>query len=551
MNDLMDKLKHLSPEAKRWGAYYLKAAALFAAFFLFVTFARSMPAPLVGIIWAATSAAAAIWPAYSYTMRKVGKQVMYKDTGRIGKFNNGRIVVFFVLFVISAFCVASTMLDVPRWGVLEWVLALAVALLFPVVFRAASTFVHREYEPLFQAVSATRIACVASALLMLALFAAVLALEPGIPYSSEIDAFLRSYQPFEGAASALLEEGGIMTGVVNGLTAYGLTVMAEISGAGFFIVRVVLSASIAFGIASLLGACSLPLHEARRILLPLHAENNPADPANGPRPRFIAAVALPPLVLAAAFCIADPFVAQAAQSDEGTAANKFACSLIGVAAVQVDGTFYDHQAIQDLKDETEQSTNVLSVDERAALEAAIDAAYDTRLANAESYVSWYSSLAGNSERIGQLLSGSLEVELKEQLEARIADGTDDSELLAMLSAYLDDVALCRTAYQEKLESCKLEGIPDWLITKQDTFDKAYIERPIAWANTVLAAAEALGMQPGVQPSDAFITNQIVAKITAKDSFGHLISVGGKTLAADIDASIEEARAEMLALLPAE
>lgn len=224
-----------------------------------------MPPLAVGIIWAVLSALGSLGFAYPTVVKKVHNQGKYQEGGIRAQVNQGRMVALLVSFVLSAVLMAGLFFALSEWGWLEWLLALLAIPGFFLVSLGWDAWVRRQWSPLFQRVASVRGSLVVLGILLLLIYWLMLALGPAPDPVSATEAFLSTPQPFEESPTVLLAEGGKLSAFVHGMTAYGLSVVASYDSAWYYAIKAVMAISALFGLASLLGTCSLEPSEIKHI----------------------------------------------------------------------------------------------------------------------------------------------------------------------------------------------------------------------------------------------------------------------------------------------
>lgn len=167
---------------KRWGTYLAKAAVLLGVLGLFSAYAATLPPALIAIVWALLSAAAAMGLVYHATVRKLHRQQMLKEGGRLARLNGGRVVSIATVFIVSAVCIAGLMLEVPKWDWPEWIAVVLAALAYPGIYYLVARFLRKEYEPLFSSSKAALWSCAIVGVLLCVFFGAMVFMQPAASY---------------------------------------------------------------------------------------------------------------------------------------------------------------------------------------------------------------------------------------------------------------------------------------------------------------------------------------------------------------------------------
>ena len=234
------RLRKARGAAARWALYAAKAALLVGVLYALGHYAGTLPPAVIAVAWAVLSAASMLGMAYHHVVRKTLKQYAYEADGRLSKLNNGRSVCLIVAFLVSAVFVASLMLEVPKWGALEWGITGAGALAYPLVFLLARRLLRGEYRPAFRASKAVWWSTLVVGALLCAAYLATCLTQPAGEFDSAAEAFDSVARPFEGSPSALMREADLLTAFGDGLVAFGISKAAETSGALYVVLRVAL-----------------------------------------------------------------------------------------------------------------------------------------------------------------------------------------------------------------------------------------------------------------------------------------------------------------------
>lgn len=520
--------------AVRFGALYLvKAAALVGLLFVLGRCVGSLPVGAVAAVWAVLSAVSALGPTYRSVVNRTIKQRTYEGGGYLARRNNKRVLRILAAFAVSAACVAGLVFEAPRWGVPEWCLVAAAVPVYLLVFLFARRFVDREYRPAFRTSKAIGLSTVLMGALLCMAYLVLCLVQPVESFESAAAAFDAAARPFEGSPSALMREAGTFVALSDGLVAYGASRTAEISNAGYLTIEVVLSASAFFGVANLLGLCSLGWSELRRVFLPLETPvpEQATDPAPA-KPAYlrgaVASFVVFPVLLATAFLVADAVVARVEQTEEFTAVERFVRDQVGLAVFVLDGRYYDQTETEALLEETRAASESLSKEAAEALVPLINASFDARLANVDAYLDWYYSLPGDYERLVTMVTGTVEDFMQEQFVANIEASIDDSALEDALQGYAERAAALKEETAERLEQLEITGLPAWLFTEAVPLGDAFASDALASSEGILSAGERWGVSIGAAAGTGFVAKHLAEKAVAKPFFQKFVSkVAGK------------------------
>ena len=491
-----------------WWHYAIKAAAVVALLFLFSRVAAWAPGWCVAVVWAACSVLLAVGITYHAVVKKTINQAALHAGGMLGRINGGRTFRLIAAFIVSAVGVAGLLVASVGWNAWQWGLAVAAVPLFLLVNMLVDKVVGKEAALLFRASLDVRAsAWITGALLFVASFV-LFAAQPAPEVTSATEAFLSAENPFASSPSTIMSEAGLAVSYADALSTYGLSRLGELNAFGRYCAQTLLLVSSIFGLAGLLGTCALDLRELKRVFLPLEKIGARQEKmarvsrgAGAPQPIFlkapiVAAVAAP-LILVGAFVASDSALAQMKAADELTPAENLVREAFGTTAYVLDNKYYDQQQVQALMEETTVKSAALSEDARNDLIPRVNAVFDARVANVDSYLDWYYSLGADYERLGNLITGTIESFVADQLTSSLEAGVDDSEYLSTLQSYVDQAAALKAEYEEGLANSELVGIPEWLLTSTEAITADFLSGPIEPTQRLLDAGERFGISATV------------------------------------------------------
>ena len=491
-----------------WWHYAIKAAAVVALLFLFSRVAAWAPGWCVAVVWAACSVLLAAGITYHAVVKKTINQVAFRAGGVLGRINGGRTFRLIVAFVVSAVGVAGLLVASVGWDVWQWGLAVTAVPLFLLVYVLVDKLASKETSFLYRASLDVRVSAFITGVLLFVASFVLFAVQPTPEATSATEAFLSAENPFASSPSTIMSEAGLAVSYADALSTYGLSRLGELNAFGRYCAQTLLLVSSIFGLAGLLGTCALDLRELKRVFLPLEkigtGQEKVARVSRGagvPQPIFlkapiVAAVAAP-LILVGAFVASDSALAQMKAADELTPAENLVREAFGTTAYVLDNKYYDQQQVQTLMEETTVKSAALSEDARNDLIPLINEAFDVRVANVDSYLDWYYSLGADYERLGNLITGTIESFVADQLTSSLEAGVDDSEYLSALQSYVDQAAAINAEYEEGLANSELIGIPEWLLTSTEAITADFLSGPIEPTQRLLDAGERFGISATV------------------------------------------------------
>ena len=487
-----------------WWHYAIKAAAVVALLFLFSRVAAWAPGWCVAVVWAVCSVLLAAGITYHAVVKKTINQAALHAGGMLGRINGGRTFRLIAAFIVSAVGIAGLLVASVGWDVWQWGLAVVAVPLFLLVHMLVDKVVGKEAALLFRASLDVRVSAGITGALLFAASFALFAVQPTPEVTSATEACLSAENPFASSPSTIMSEAGLAVSYADALSTYGLSRLGELNAFGRYCAQTLLRVSSIFGLAGLLGTCALDLRELKRVFLPLEkigagqeAVARAGHGAGAPQPPLlkapvVAAVAAP-LVLVGAFVASDSALAQMKAADELTPAENMVREAFGTTAYVLDNKYYDQQQVQALMEETDVKSAALSEDARNDLVPLVNAAFDARVANVDSYLDWYYSLGADYERLGNLITGTIESFVADQLTESLEAGVDDSEFVSTLQSYVDQAAAINAEYEEGLANSELAGVPEWLLISTEAITADFFSDPIEPAQRLLDFGERLGV----------------------------------------------------------
>lgn len=491
-----------------WWHYAVKAAAVVALLFLFSRVAAWAPGWCVAVVWAACSVLLAAGITYHAVVEKTCNQVRFRAGGTLARMNAGRTLRLVVAFVVSGVGVDGLLLASMGWEVWQWAVAVLAVPLFLPVCLLVDKVVREEASQLLRAALDVRASAFFLGLLLCVASIVLLTAQPTPEVTSATAAFLSAENSFASSPSAIMIEAGLAVSYADALSTYGVSRLGEVNAFGRYFAQAFLQGSALFGLAGLLGTCALDLRELKRVFLPLEkigagqeAVARAGHGAGAPQPPLLKApivgAVVAPLVLVGAFIASDGALAQMKAADELTPAENLVREAFGTTAYVLDNKYYDQQQVQALMEETTVKSAALSEDARNDLIPLINEAFDARVANVDSYLDGYYSLGADFERLRNLITGTIESFVADQLASSLEAGVDDSEYLSTLQSYVDQAAALKAEYEEGLANSELVGIPEWLLTSTEAITADFLSGPIEPTQRLLDAGERFGISATV------------------------------------------------------
>ena len=120
-------LKNLFPPSTRKQSifYAIKAIIVVALLYLFGYVAGELHPIAIAVIWVLVSALVSIAFAYPYIIKKLNTKEMFQDYSEASKRINGRFGRLIFCYVLSAFLIATLMIETQKWTTAEWIVVVA------------------------------------------------------------------------------------------------------------------------------------------------------------------------------------------------------------------------------------------------------------------------------------------------------------------------------------------------------------------------------------------------------------------------------------------
>lgn len=236
------------PRANRIARYGIKAVLLVVIVYLMSLAMPKMPSPVVALFWIAFTLVSMLGVLYQMVIRKVHKQLLYPVGSIAAKFNGGRTISIIVSFCLSAVCMASLLLEAPKWDAAEKGIVVLAIVLYPIVECLVGRLAKREFEPVYQTAAKVRWSCVVVAILLCIGYAVWMfyGMSSGKAFNTLFESLINTSCPLVHAESPLLQEAAIGSWITDSATNLGLAQITESWRQICIAVRVVLCAGAFF-----------------------------------------------------------------------------------------------------------------------------------------------------------------------------------------------------------------------------------------------------------------------------------------------------------------
>lgn len=511
---------HASVISKRWRAYLVKAALLVALLYIVSRLAPAMPVWFIAATWALLSLVPATGLAYHAVIDKTFNQKKFREG--VARFTATRVVFFVAFYAVSAFCCAGLLIGSPEWGLPMWVAIVLAVPLYIGVNILVRKVVNRLSAPLFIESCTAFVSAIATGILLFVVFVLLTCLQPPPSYSCAASAFLAAPKPFSSSPSALMSEMGDLAALVSGLSSYALAKAAETSYTGYVIWQAVIEFGAFSSIASMLAVCSIKPGELKRVFQQL---GNPDDDERE-RPvlrSYVAASVILPLVLVVGFVCADSEVQAITGAQQYTKVKDYIKQQVSLVVYEFDGKYYNPDVVNDLLERAKEDSSRISAEAEETLVPLINASFDKRVENVDSYLDWYYGLFSDWEHLASMITGDVEEFAKQKLEERIESGIDDSELNDKIEGYLKQAEDLQDTVRSELSKYEVtEPFPEWIKEDAKPLD-AVLTTSLEPTQQFLSANERIGISLAAGAVAAVVVKKLVAKIATKTVFKTIVS----------------------------
>lgn len=503
-------------------SYFARAMVLVLALYVIACTMPLMPPLVMAVVLAVMCAVSMVSVAYHTVAHKVLKNMQYRAGGRMNGLNEGRKLCLTMSFVTSLYFMVTLFLDLPEWRTTQWVLIALSVIVFFFVFLGVKSQVRIEVEDPFVSSKAALISCGIVGLLLCVGYAGLLLGDPAVEFGSVEEAYVSAMEPYENASTALLAEAGKVNAIFDGLSAYGLSRVAQYSSNAYLVLQLIFGASALFGFANLLGSCALSFRELRQVFRTI--ESSKKGEYDGPvLIKHVGFACALPMLFILVFLGGNAFMEDAARTQEYTAAEAFVREQLAIGAAAIDGKLYNQVALEELMEQTSKRSSDLYDQASATLVPLINEVFDKRIENVDGYLDWYYSLPADYERIAQFFKGTIEDGMKEQLELQINQGVDDAAMIEGIESYYSDAAAIEADYREALSALEIVDVPDWLIETKSVLDVGAVQEPLEPMNRLLSAGERYGISAAAGAGAGFVTAKVTEKIIAKPFFNKIVA----------------------------
>lgn len=435
-------------------------------------FAPIFPVVVFPFIFLAYALPATIGSIYDVVINRLHRQYKYNKNGTLSYYNRRWFIWLTGLFVLSLISAVLFTLSAPTWDDAEWTLIWIAGFAYYALFLITQHFCKKEYAPLFYKASAIKWSLLITVILLCIIYALISTAGELTNLSFEFrDAIQNRYLPFEQSPCVLLSELDKLSSYMNFLTKYGLEQIMTQSYAIAIIVKIVLSASVFFGLVSQFGCCLLNKQEIKSEfqLLPTEGrieQNNPIQK------KYLLTITAIWLVLSAVFLLVNSEAEKVRTSDEYTIVDQYLQRTTSVIVLatnkdfdKIEDILSKDEAITELKNRIIQERNNLIANQGESLKEEINSYYTECAGNTDSYLEWYNGFFGS---MAKFIKPFFEGMAIDEFNKRVIDPVDKSPLESKYAAYIEELKLLYSDFQNQIQDID-----------PDSFGRASVEERFA------------------------------------------------------------------------
>lgn len=435
-------------------------------------FAPIFPAVVFPFIFLAYALPATIGSIYDIVINRLHRQYKYNKNGTLSYYNRRWFIWLTGLFVLSLVSAVLFTLSAPTWDDAEWTLIWIAGFAYYALFLITQHFCKKEYAPLFYKASAIKWSLFITVILLCIIYALISTAGELTNLSFEFrDAIQNRYLPFEQSPCVLLSELDKLSSYMNFLTKYGLEQIMTQSYAIAIIVKIVLSASVFFGLVSQFGCCLLNKQEIKSEfqLLPTAGrieQNNPIQK------KYLLTITAIWLVLSAVFLFMNSEAEKVRTSDEYTIVDQYLQRTTSVIVLatnkdfdKIEDILSKDEAITELKNRIIQERNNLIANQGESLKEEINSYYTECAGNTDSYLEWHNGFFGG---VAKFIKPFFEGMAIDEFNKRVIDPVDKSPLESKYAAYIEELKLLYSDFQNQIQDID-----------PDSFGRASVEERFA------------------------------------------------------------------------
>lgn len=472
-------LKNLFPPSIRKQSifYAIKAIIVVALLYLFGYVAGELHLIAIAVIWVLVSALVSIAFAYPYIIKKLNTKEMFQDYSEASKRINGRFGRLIFCYVLSAFLIATLMIETQKWTTAEWIVVVAsIPLYYFISLFINSKIITKQYKPAYQRRGVMLWSQIATGILLTVLFLIIGFLFLYGNSFSLGESFSNTKLLFENSPSQLLAEVGKIGYLIDGFTVYGLSQIGSFDYLLYLTISVVLCLSSSFALSHLLSLCSLEFYDLKKVFLPIEEQNN-ITLRNKTIIVSVLTLITTSIIFVGLFMYGEQKTSEAQQTNTYTAAQKLIRDQVNLITYEIDGRLYDKDMVEmTIGSLIDQNKNYLET--RDFLIQTINNSYSTCNENVDTYLDWfyqpwYEDPFGKIQQGFENLISPNNDRAYQEYKTRLTTDVDYEQFETAINDYNHMLNGLSSQTKDALLGSQLRNIPSWLSTETYSFDEFF------------------------------------------------------------------------------
>lgn len=398
---------------------------------------------------------------------------MFQDGSRVSRIINGRAFTLAVCFALAAFFSATLLFESKKWAPLIWTIVLIAVPIYFALALLAHKSLKKEYKAPYQLRGVILWSRRFAGVVLLLIFLIVTLTAHANNALSFGEAFSITPLLFDSSPSVILEELGKLSYLIDGYTTY-LVSQVSIEQPMYLLATLIMRASTAFAVTSLLSLCLLTKSDLKVVFTPIEEKNNEKMKRSVPLGATVSLLVCT-ILMVSLFCVGDQYFSQAKNSETYKGMEQFVRDQTNITTYTINEESYDTDTI-DKKLNQLLSNNQDYATRRTELTNLYESSYSTCENNVDAYLDWYyrsffdDPLGVASQTAESWLNqGSYKDKQRTEFQSRITNGIDVNIIEADTTSYNQAIYNMQDQLCSNLESMHIYKIPDWLASHNKPF----------------------------------------------------------------------------------
>lgn len=414
-----------------FAVYLLRAVPLVLILTIVGKFAPLFPSVIFPAILLLYAIPATLGPMYNVVAKRLFRQENYTPTGTLSNRNRRWTLWMAILFSLALFSALAFVLKSPSWSDSEWLLIWAAAILFYPIFQLIQHLSKKEYSPKLDKAKALTLSIIVTTIALCIAYALTSAGSSLGVQADFKETLPGRFMPFEQSSCTVLSELNKASTYADFLTQYGLSYIASSSYIVAFVIQIVLSASIFFGIVGQFGACLITRQEIKSEFQLLPSKHD-EESEGRIRRRYVAVVAGIWIIASIAFLCVEYEWSKTRTSQSYTEIDQTLDEITGWIVLATDHSAEEltdmvenEEGIQAIKDDYESERDRFIEKNESTLKEEIEIYYQNCSNNTDAYLDWYYGIQGGFARFVKFLGKDMAAD---QFNSLVVNPIDSSSL---------------------------------------------------------------------------------------------------------------------------